>query len=121
MELMQSVLRRPALAGLLLAVLAAGEAAGQRIRADGRDITAAVRDRLVSLKVTDSVDADADACELVLDDRGAAVELLAAQCSRSTRVVRRAEHVLTESDGYRTTARLERAAAPRDRTSSRAD
>ncbi len=46
-----------------------------RIRADGRDITAAVRDRLVSLKVTDSVDADADACELVLDDRGAAVEL----------------------------------------------
>ncbi len=29
MELMQSVLRRPALAGLLLAVLAAGEAAGQ--------------------------------------------------------------------------------------------
>lgn len=48
---------------------------GLRIRADGRDITAAVRGRLLSLKVTDSVDADADTCELVLDDRGAAVEL----------------------------------------------
>ena len=45
-----------------------------RIRADGRDITALVRDRLLSLKVTDSADADADACEFALDDRGRAVE-----------------------------------------------
>lgn len=45
-----------------------------RIRADGRDITAVVRDRLLSLKVTDSADADSDACEFALDDRGRAVE-----------------------------------------------
>ena len=46
-----------------------------RIRADGRDITAAVRGRLLSLRIEDSVGVESDALEVVLDDRDRAIEL----------------------------------------------
>lgn len=40
-----------------------------RVRADGRDITGAVRDRFLSVTVTDRADEEADTLELSLDDR----------------------------------------------------
>ncbi len=46
-----------------------------RIIADSVDITAAIRDRLVSLSVSDEVGITSDAAEIVLDDRGGIVEL----------------------------------------------
>ena len=45
-----------------------------RIRADGRDITAVVRDQLLSLRIEDSVGVESDALELVLDDRDKTIE-----------------------------------------------
>lgn len=44
-----------------------------RIRADGRDITPVVRERLLTLTVSDSNASAADTCALTLDDRGAAI------------------------------------------------
>ena len=46
-----------------------------RIRADGADITDVVRDRLVSLSVTDAVAEESDTCELTLDDRAPGIAL----------------------------------------------
>jgi len=45
-----------------------------RIRANGRDITSIVRDRLLSLRIEDSVGAQADNCEFALDDRDRTIE-----------------------------------------------
>ena len=53
---------------------AGGVSPDWRIRADGRDITAIVRDRLLSLRIEDSVGAQADNCEFTLDDRDRVIE-----------------------------------------------
>jgi len=46
-----------------------------RVTADGSDITAAIRDRLVSLRVIDEAGEDSDTLEIVIDDRDGVVEL----------------------------------------------
>lgn len=46
-----------------------------RITADGTDVTAAIRDRLIRLAVTDAVDASADIVEIEIDDRDHLVAL----------------------------------------------
>lgn len=46
-----------------------------RLEADGKDVTAAIRDRLLSLRVTDRAGTESDSVELRLDDRGGLVDL----------------------------------------------
>lgn len=46
-----------------------------RITADGTDITAAIRDRLVDLRITDEAGEDSDTVEMKLDDRDGVIEL----------------------------------------------
>ena len=46
-----------------------------RIRADREDKTAVIKDRLLSLRLTDEAELKADDVELVLDDRDGAIAL----------------------------------------------
>lgn len=43
------------------------------IKANGEDITSLIRDRLISLKITDKPGLDSDECELTIDDRDGVV------------------------------------------------
>jgi phage protein D len=46
-----------------------------KVTADGSDITAAIRDRLVDLRITDEAGEDSDTLEIKLDDRDGIIEL----------------------------------------------
>lgn len=46
-----------------------------RIIADQQDITATIRDRLISLHVTDKTGVESDTAEITLDDRNSAIEI----------------------------------------------